>query len=196
MISQSNEDEQSEEDKQDDQSQPLIRRGSIRKAGVINKDVAGEQLQAQEAEDFEDEIRKRYDFIKQSMDYQMNEIVKEIDRRRSIGGPKQSPNKLFPKSPQDNQNITSEGRGKMNKKETMIIMTKQILNNSQKSSETSLIEEQTVTQMNKLTPNTPSFCPDEDLFKVNHHSPMKQSEKSMINRIEALKFEENEDRAR
>jgi hypothetical protein len=46
MISQSNEDEQSEEDKQDDQSQPLIRRGSIRKAGVINKDVAGEQLQA------------------------------------------------------------------------------------------------------------------------------------------------------
>ena len=58
------------------------------------------------------------------MDYQMNEIVKEIDRRRSIGGPKQSPNKLFPKSPQDNQNITSEGRGKMNKKETMIMMTK------------------------------------------------------------------------
>jgi hypothetical protein len=52
----------------------------------------------------------------------------------------------------------------MNKKETMIMMTKQILNQTHKSSETSLIEESNATHSNKVAPNTPNFCPDEDLF--------------------------------
>jgi hypothetical protein len=33
-------------------------------------------------EDFDDDLRKKYDMIKQSLDYQMSEIVKEIDVKK------------------------------------------------------------------------------------------------------------------
>jgi hypothetical protein len=33
-------------------------------------------------EDFDDDMRKKYDMIKQSLDYQMSEIVKEIDVKK------------------------------------------------------------------------------------------------------------------
>jgi hypothetical protein len=36
-------------------------------------------------EDFDDDLRKKYDMIKQSLDYQMSEIVKEIDVKKPHG---------------------------------------------------------------------------------------------------------------
>jgi hypothetical protein len=97
MISQSNEGEE-EEDRQDDQSQPLLKRGSLRKAGTF---VGGQRSQLSEertseaqkqlhtpkvrVEDFDDDLRKKYDMIKQSLDYQMSEIVKEIDVKKLPG---------------------------------------------------------------------------------------------------------------
>ena len=58
------------------------------------------------------------------MDYQMSEIVKEIDRKKSLGGHKQSPSMINSNIPLENPNNTREGKAKMNKKDTMIMMTK------------------------------------------------------------------------
>jgi hypothetical protein len=72
-------------------------------------------------------MRRRYDMIRQSMDYQMSEIVKELDYKKS-GMQVQAMNS----SGRPGSNLllfdNSETRPKKSKKDTVIQMTKQILN--------------------------------------------------------------------
>jgi len=64
------------------------------------------------------------------MDYQMSEIVKEIDNKKSSmsGGARNSPGRVISRSIFDNHNSSGEARSILNKKDTMIQMTKQLLN--------------------------------------------------------------------
>lgn len=73
-------------------------------------------------EEFDETQKKRYEMIKQSMDYQMSEIVKEIDNKKSSmsGGPRNSPGRLHSKSLFENNNSSGETRTLLNKKDTMI----------------------------------------------------------------------------